>query len=80
MVRDAAGRSVKLVFHAGSEFVAFRSADSIRGIIAAIHDTDGSQYTFKGDRSQVVHWTGPDLHNLGRSRVRTSYSLSSLVE
>lgn len=80
MVRNQVNQPVKLVFHSGSEFVAFHPSDWSCGVIAAIHDTDGSQYTFKGDRNQVVHWSYADLHNLGQTRVRTSHSLSTLVE
>lgn len=80
MVRAESGQPTKLVFHVGSEFVAFQPFDWNRGIIAAIHDTDGSQYTFKGDKNQIVHWTGADLHSLARTRVRTSHALTTLID
>lgn len=58
---------IRLKISAGSEFVAFRPADSRYGVIAAIFDSSGGQLTFLGDKNRLIFWSADDLH--GRQQI-----------
>ena len=55
-------RTVQLAITAGSRLVAFRPADAKYGILAAIFDSDGSQYTFIGHKDRLVFWPAAYLN------------------
>lgn len=60
-------RPVQLVITAGSRLVAFRPADLRYGILAAVFDSDGSQFTFIGHSDRLVFWPAAYLNGCRQS-------------